>query len=535
MAECSNSVTEADLNGDGAKELLWYYHGYESYYYFERDGKLYLADVNGLIRDALPDWTVSGVGEFDEESALLPIIYRTGVDSPEYKAFLRFTADSIEVLEQKTTAEEMTVYDCKGVKIGLPSKYVDQLIVKTEFDSSASEAYGLPLIQVFEKASVEAGKANGISDGLGWLFTISRMTRAQYERYICGDRSEQMAFAASGTADSGRYAAPVYDEYYVYSTATDVQFYRSGGAIDTQSDAWKDAWKDWKALCDMSGAVQADIIARNGLTAYSDNEFLDRNFTYNTAHAYVSYYPYFTSDGSKAERETLVLSQPAKQGSGGIWCVERFYDEFGSASPYLPSSGLPRKPDGIADGETAADYYARLQAECDSGNRSDLLTPMGSAMLFVKTSFYFSDTPSDSSFAETDGPDTVYMDQNSEAQQLARDIRTGRAVSDETLLACAGNFTADTWGILSRFLYGSDWWTPLHKALDAVAVGDQQSLRDEKLLHLYLSYPKTEGTIADGLKEVLSVLYQADQTTFKKVLNDTCTTSEQARVRAALG
>ena len=64
---------------------------------------------------------------------------------------------------------------------------------------------------------------------------------------------------------------------------------------------------------------------------------------------------------------------------------------------------------------------------------------------------------------------------------------------------------------------------------------EQQDVRDRRLLHLCLSYFKTEGTVADGLKEVLSVLNQADQPTFEGVLNDTCTASEQALIWAALG
>jgi hypothetical protein len=71
-------------------------------------------------------------------------------------------------------------------------------------------------------------------------------------------------------------------------------------------------------------------------------------------------------------------------------------------------------------------------------------------------------------------------------------------------------------------------------ALLQAAVGDQQDRRDQNLIHLYLSYSKTEGTIADGMKDMISALYQADPLVFDKTL-DTCTPSEQARIRAALG
>lgn len=541
LAECSNSVTEADLNGDGAKELLWYYHGNESYYYFERDGKLYLADVNGLIRDILPDWTVSGVKEFDQEDTILPISYQSVQNGPESQAYLRFTPDSIEVLETEKSTEEMTVYICKGVKISLPAKYVDQLIVQTEFDlSEYSETYGLPLIRVSEKASVEAGKADGISEGVGWLFTISRMTRAQYEQYIGSDQSGRSAFAASGTdgagqyGELGQYTAPVYDNYYVYSTATDVQFFPSDGKIDTQSEAWK----NWEELCDMGEVVQADMISRNDLTPYRDDQFLNQDFTYATAHAYIKYYPYYTFDGDKSLYDLLVLSQPtqsSRPGKDGVWCVERWYDEFGSCYPYFPSF------DTIgAENVTAAEYYNRLQQSCDTGSGTDAemrqLTPLGAAEWFVTESGWYNDpNPAAGSFAETDGLDTAYMAQNVQAQQLVQDLMAERTVSDETLLSCAGEFTPDTWGVLGRYEYGSDWWTPLKAALLKSAAGEQQDVRDQELLHLYLSYPKTEGTVADGLEELLSTLYQSDPLIFDKTLSSTCTAQEQTRIRAVLG
>lgn len=540
LAECSNYVTEGDLNGDGAKELLWYYHENLSYYCFERDGKLYLADVNALIQNVLPDWTVSDVKEFNLESGLLPIAYCTGGSEVEYKAFLHFTPEAIQVLEKEKSTEEMTVYDSQGVKIGLPAKYADQLIVQTEFDPSEySETFGLPLIRVSEKASVEAGKADGISEGVGWLFSIWQLSRAQYEQYICGDRSEEFAFAASRTNGNGQYGnfgeytAPVYDEYYVFATASDVQFYSGDGEIDTQSEAWK----NWEELCDLGDTVRADMISRNGLTAYSDNDFLYQDFTYDTAHAYIKYYPYYTFDGDKSQYDILVLSQPTQSpmpGKDSVWCVERWYDEFGNCYPYFPSFDVIEE-----ENITAEEYYNRLQLSCDASSGEDAetqqLTPLGAAEWFVAESGWYHDpNPAAGSFAETDGLDTAYTTQNGLAQQLVLDLMAKRTVDDEALLSCAEGFTADTWGVLGRNEYGSDWWTPLKSALLKAAVGEQQDFRDQRLLHLYLSYSKTEGTIADGLKDVLSALYQADPLIFGKTL-DTCTASEQARVREALG
>ncbi len=67
---------------------------------------------------------------------------------------------------------------------------------------------------------------------------------------------------------------------------------------------------------------------------------------------------------STGETSQLLLSQPARQGETGIWCVERWMD--GNGNIYYD--------DPQAD-SSAADYYAGLQSECDGGHRAGLLDP----------------------------------------------------------------------------------------------------------------------------------------------------------------
>ena len=275
---------------------------------------------------------------------------------------------------------DMTVYDCGGVQIALPTKYVDQLMVTTAFDAQSNSGGGTPLISVSEKASWEQSKADlGEDDGAGFLFGISRLDRKQYEQYIAGGRDGQAAFAVTGKAADDHYTAPVAEEYYVYSTATDVQFYRTGGTIDTNSQDWK----NWEKLLDIGADVQTDMIKRNGLTSYSDDEFLNQKFTYTGDHAYVKYYPNFAADGTKTEYNTLVLSQPAKQGAGGIWCVERWYDGYGNCYIYFPST------DTMGGSESAAAYCAKLQKAADTGDQT-FLTPVSAAVRFETESGYSS-------------------------------------------------------------------------------------------------------------------------------------------------
>ena len=410
------------------------------------------------------------------------------------------------------TNGDMTVYDCGGIQIGIPTEYLDQLIVTTDFAPSNSAEEGTCLIAVNEKASVEAAKADFGEDIMGFLFRIEKLSQAGYEHYVCGGREGCDAFAKDG------------ENYYICTTATDVQFYRSGGEIDTTSQEWK----NWETLFDMGSTVRADMIARNGLTAYSDDQFFNKEFTYGGGHAYMKYCPYFTFDGTKREYQTLVLSQPVRQGEGGIWCVERFYDVYGYVYSYFPSTDIIG-----SDDVTAEEYYNRLQKECDAGSRSDILTPLGAAKWFVTNSGEYNDTPVDNSFETMNAPDTAYMNTNQQITSYVSTLHAGGKVNAENLLSCAGGFTSDNWGVLGRFNYGSDWWSPLQTALKNAAVGADQDLRDRDMIHLYLSYSKSDGPIAEGLTEILLIQHKADADVFDQVLTG-FSDVEQESIRGVL-
>ena len=410
------------------------------------------------------------------------------------------------------TDGDQTIYDCAGTRIGIPTQYLSQLIVSTDSAMSDNPEEGIGLISVREKASVEAAKTDFGEEEMGFLFSIQKLTRAGYEHYVCGGGDGCQAFARDG-----KY-------YYIFRTATDVQFYRSGGKIDTDSPDWK----NWETLMDLGDTVQKDVMARNGLSAYSDQEFFSKEFTYSGNHAYVNYYPYVTVDGSKQEHETFVLSQPAGQGDGGIWCVERIYNEYGDVRPYYPSAELIGSFD-----VTAEEYYSRLQKECDAGSHADLLTPLGAAKWLVSTSGEYNDTPASSSLASVTAPDAAYMDTNQEISRYVSMLMGGRSVDPEALLACAGGFTPDSWGVLGRFFYGSDWWPPLQAALKNAALGENQELRDRDIIHLYQSYSKSDGPIAEGLAGILTIQREADQTVFDKALAGFAD-AEQAYIRSAL-
>ncbi|MEG2221613.1 MAG: hypothetical protein RRY95_02690 [Oscillospiraceae bacterium] len=408
----------------------------------------------------------------------------------------------------ETVPEELTLYDCGGIQIGVPAKYGEQLLVETTF-SPGETPYGSHLLSLSEKASVEAGAADGMEGGIGWLFSIDRLTQAQYEQYLSSDRSERASFARDA------------ESYYVLSSATDVQFYRNDETVDVASPAWK----DWETLLGTRETICADMIARNDLTPWTDSAFLSREFTYDSPHAYVKYCPYYTFDGSRGVYDTLVLSQPQKQGEGGIWCVERFYDFSGNVYPLFPQT---------EDGADA--YFARLQADCDSGDGDPaLLSPTGAALGYVRaTDSFFADAKATAdSLVPMDGVNHAYFAQNNRASQLVLDLLLEQPVSGEELLACADGFTPDNWGVLGRYQYGSDWWSPLETALKEAAVGAGQAERDGTMLRFALSYPKDTGEIAAGLTRLLARQKEADSAVFQQVLEG-FSPEEQARIARLL-
>lgn len=76
---------------------------------------------------------------------------------------------------------------------------------------------------------------------------------------------------------------------------------------------------------------------------------------------------------STGEISQLLMSQPVKQGEGGIWIVERWKDTIGNE--YYP---IPR-----AEG-LELDYYKGLQEESDNGENPSLLDPLKVAVSFIQ-------------------------------------------------------------------------------------------------------------------------------------------------------
>jgi len=240
--------------------------------------------------------------------------------------------------------EGATVYEAKGYEIALPREWEGKVLIDAE------ELSGDVLITVHEKESYEQGHADGL-DGIGWMFSLTRFNQLQFEEYLAYDSSGTYVFARDENF------------YYAELGPTDVQYYRSGLVDYSGHD-----WEDWGRMLEQIADVRQDFIARNGLTPYDASEFFNRDFTYDSEHRYVTF-----EYGGLMSR-TLVLSQPEKQGEGGIWCVERWFDnDYANWYIVFPTES----------GMTAADYYRMLQTEADSGEEQ-YLTPEGAALTWVR-------------------------------------------------------------------------------------------------------------------------------------------------------
>lgn len=130
----------------------------------------------------------------------------------------------------KAPEAEMSIFENKNMRLPVPTQYESLLIVNTP----GTVAEGV-LFEVFERASVEAEKAQGGKDvGAGWLFSIERISETALRRKLCYDMSGEEAFAKDGKGG-----------YYMYCHPTDVRFVReSYDNIEADMAQWSElnAW-----------------------------------------------------------------------------------------------------------------------------------------------------------------------------------------------------------------------------------------------------------------------------------------------------
>lgn len=384
---------------------------------------------------------------------------------------------------------DAAVYDCGGLQIALPSEYLDLLRVDTDFPD-AGEGWR-PLISVFENASYEAAMEE-YGGGGGFLFGFLVMDQAAFEQHISAGSPGIDIFATDG------------ERYYAYTFPTDVQFCRPGGETDTQSADWK----TWEELNKLGPAVREDFLTRNGLQSFTIQDFTAQLSAEDENHVCVRYYPYFGADGDTSVYYQLLLRQPARQGEGGIWAVDQWLDVFGNQYLYFPDTGKP-----------AAEYYARLQEECDAGERPEYLVPAGAAMAFARD--YFGQEAAQGAVCEEAGSvDHAYMERNWRLEDAVTGVLYGQAADEWALLNCVGEADAGSWGVLGRYLYGSDWFTPLMDAVADASIGEDQQARDRAVLSFYLATDGAQTDFHSPLSGILRAQKNMDPDAYQAALEE---------------
>lgn len=149
---------------------------------------------------------------------------------------------------QAAPAEEdsLTLFDCGTFQVAIPKEYIPSLKVTCVEGK----------ISVWEKASLEQSEKDTGYPG-GFLFCIAAISGEEVEDFITMDRPGSRIFAKDD------------ERYYTYTSATDVQLYRSKGVTEADQELWD-------RLQQFSNGAAEDTRLRNGLSIYIDPSVISR-------------------------------------------------------------------------------------------------------------------------------------------------------------------------------------------------------------------------------------------------------------------
>lgn len=133
----------------------------------------------------------------------------------------------------------------EGLRLNVPKNISELLEISTpEHDEEGT------LFTVSEQASIDAAKAKGYEGaGMGWLFSIRRISEEEAHRLLCGDMSGVAIFAKDAE-----------NSYYLFCTPTDVRYDR-----ETTEQMFADQ-AQWTALVEWASTVADSFASDNGLT-----------------------------------------------------------------------------------------------------------------------------------------------------------------------------------------------------------------------------------------------------------------------------
>lgn len=248
-------------------------------------------------------------------------------------------ARSVEFLEpnsESLTAAERTAA-LRAALAQVPEEYADRVIAGRDPESTDN------ILLSFWYAPDYGG------DYGGWLFWVYQWDQAAFEEHLCdADHSGISCFAR----DADGY-------YYAVHLPTDVNFSPENG---DDYMAVQEGLMDW---------AEKTVLDTEGVEPFTEDDvqaLRNQPFQFQGNHITAVYHPYYAVNGEWEPTWTFILSQPAAQGEGGIWCVEQVWfpgGEYPDRRVIRPDTDLPW-----------ADYYAQLQARADTGQADWALDPM---------------------------------------------------------------------------------------------------------------------------------------------------------------
>ena len=187
--------------------------------------------------------------------------------------------------------------------------------------------------------------------------------------------------------------------------------------------------------------ARQQVLDTEGVEAFNADELREREYLWEgKTYTDVAYWPYKAVTGETDVVWIFRLVQPASQGPGGVWIVERveYYDRLGK-----PASIEHTKPD--TGGLTVLEYGQQLQAQADAGQADWATDPIEMLRRYVMElhgdAYGGVAVPADSftdiavdSFRANSGP--------SEEQQAIQAVMDAIIAADETSLTLAPGGTS---------------------------------------------------------------------------------------------
>lgn len=279
-----------------------------------------------------------------------------GSEAEPHSALMTTAPDTVIALPSVVTAEVSTA-DGKTFVLPLPREYSHLCTVST--DRSQYGESTLAVICYTPEYEIS---------GYGDILRIYRYSSGEYERNYLDNKVFNLRLLGT----DGTY-------YYVMGLPSDV-------TVDPTNTGFPEVNR---AVCETVSEYFAEF---NGLEFVDANAFFDSDYTYSGEHKFIRYYPY---GKGRDYYYTLVLSQPAKKGDGGIWCVERWYDDMvmitepGSANVDFVHGDTPVLYYHFPQSGdlSAVDYYCKIQEEYDTGDRQQYGDPLQTALEWVISTF----------------------------------------------------------------------------------------------------------------------------------------------------